>query len=539
MAINSEPVAEFDVQYYLRTLQRQKVVIVLAIAAVLGATLFFSFRQTPLYASHSDVYVRPEGSGTLFGSAAYVDPIRAIENEILVLGSEAVIGAATKSLGFFATVSASGVGSSDVIRIRATNTSPERAAAIANAFALSYVEYRQTQAVRELLAAGDVLQAKIEDLQERLEDLPTAPDGTVGNERAELLQQQALYKQRLDQLQVDTELKNGGAQIVSTARVPSAPVSPNKTRNAQTGLVIGLILGLSLAFLREYLDDAIRSKGDVELAGRGMPVIGLIPHVGAWKNRKESRLVSISAPGSAAAEAYRGLRTSVQFMGIDRPMKRIQVTSANASEGKTTTLANLAVTIAQSGKRVVVVCCDLRRPRVHEYFDVSNRVGITSVLLGDKELHEALQPVAGRASLAVLASGPLPLNPSEILASPRAVAVFDQIAASCDVMLIDCPPVLPVTDAIVISRLVDATLLVATAGSTSRRTLRRAVEVLTQVSAPLCGIVLNGVPGEAAYAPDYGYYYDTYGVKDRRARRRRRWRGSGSGQRQETVSSTL
>jgi capsular exopolysaccharide synthesis family protein len=217
-------------------------------------------------------------------------------------------------------------------------------------------------------------------------------------------------------------------------------------------------------------------------------------------------LVSISEPTSSAAEAYRILRTSIQFLGLDRPVRVIQVTSPNAQEGKTTTLANLAVAFAASGLRTVAVDCDLRRPRLHEFFGLANEAGFTSVLLGNLGLSKALQPVPNQERLLVLASGPLPPNPSELLSSSRTVELLRNLAEQADIVLVDSPPSLPVTDALILAQRVDCTVIVTTAGATTRKAAARAVEMLQQVNAPLAGAVLNGIDEESAYS-NYSYRY--------------------------------
>jgi capsular exopolysaccharide synthesis family protein len=272
------------------------------------------------------------------------------------------------------------------------------------------------------------------------------------------------------------------------------------------GLVVGLMLGVALAFVREQLDDTVKNKDELERATGGLSALALTPTVAGWKDSAPPQVVSLTEPASPVAEAYRSLRTSVQFIGLHHPIQIIQVTSPNASEGKTTTLANLAVALASSGQRVVVVCCDLRRPRIHEFFAKSNATGFTSVLLGEIPLSRSLQSVPGQSRLALLASGPKPPNPSELLASQRTNQVLSALRSECDVVLVDSPPVLPVTDAAVLSRMVDATILVGTAGRTTRKEYQRAVELLRQVDAPLIGSVLNGVDEEGLYGYGYGYF---------------------------------
>ncbi len=268
--------------------------------------------------------------------------------------------------------------------------------------------------------------------------------------------------------------------------------------------MFGLLLGIALAFLREDLDDSITSREDLERATGEMPVLGQIPRVPGWRDRKAPYLVTFEAPNSHAAEAYRTLRTSIQFLGVDRTLNSVQVTSAQPGEGKTTTLANLAVAFARAGRSVTVVGCDLRRPRVHEFFGLSNEVGFTSLLLGEVTVSDALQRVPGEANLFVLSAGPPPPNPSELLSSARAREVVASIEKSSDLVLIDSPPVLPVSDALVVSGMVDATLLVASVKASSGRALHRSVEVLHQVDAVIVGTVLNNAESQETYG-SYGY----------------------------------
>ena len=234
--------------------------------------------------------------------------------------------------------------------------------------------------------------------------------------------------------------------------------------------------------------------------------LAMIPSVGGWKAKDEAKVVSILEPSSVAAEAYRTLRTSIQFLGVDRPLRSLHVTSANAEEGKTTTLANLGVALARAGARVVIVCSDLRRPRIHEMFGLTNKVGFTSVLLGEVSLAQALQKVPGVERLYLLASGPFPPNPSELLQSRRAAEVFEHLKSDGNFLLIDSPPILPVTDGLVLAKRVDGTVMVCAASRTGRKEFARAVEMLQQVDAPVIGAVLNGVTEESGYGYKYRYY---------------------------------
>jgi capsular exopolysaccharide synthesis family protein len=227
----------------------------------------------------------------------------------------------------------------------------------------------------------------------------------------------------------------------------------------------------------------------------GVPTLGLIP-----KFEGGSELITVAHPTSPAAEAFRSLRTSVKFLGIERQVRVVQVTSPSSGEGKTVVAVNLGVAFAQAGDRVVVVGADLRRPRMEEILDVPMTPGLTAVLIGDVTLPQAIQTVSSVPNLSVLPSGYPPPNPSELLSGERARRLIDVLGQTYDVVVIDCPPVLPVTDSLVLARMADTALLVTSANKTSKRGLQRAVELLRQVDGPLAGTVLNSLSADAMFA---------------------------------------
>ena len=502
-----------DLRDYLRVLRRRKFTIILAVLTVVGAAVAASLVQQKVYQGTAVLVLAPRTSQSIADTNGGQSAAQGISTEaqIQIIESKSVTDEVAKRIGSAPAISISEVGQTEVVKLQAESTRPSRAALIANTYANAYIDVRRSQSLDDLTAAAQQVQAKIDDLQRQLDALPPetgkTPDPTITALHTSLISQQQVFKSRLDQIQVDTGLNSGGAQLITPASVPTSPVKPTPKRSALIAALAGLVLGIGLAFLMDHLDDSIKSKEDLERVGTSVATLGIIPTVEGWKTGDRPRIISLEDPTSAAAEAYRALRTAIQFMGLDRPVKTIQVTSPSAVEGKTTTIANLAVALANAGQRVIMVDCDLRRPRIHSFFGNSNEVGFTSALLGEIPLREAVQRVELREMLMLLASGVLPPNPSELLSSRRAAQVLAALQAEADVVLIDSPPVLPVTDAAVLSGRVDITLLVTRAGVTTRRQLARATEVLQQVDAPLAGIILNGVSAEDAYGYNYGYRY--------------------------------
>jgi len=520
-----------ELRDYLRVLRRRKFTVILCTVLVVGVALTASLLQTPVYRSAAEIVLQSRTTEALFdsnGAQVAGNTSEAVQTQIRILEGKLVRDEVTKKLGTAPDVSASQVGQTSVLQVKAESTVSAQAAAVANAYANAYIELRRARAVDELLAASQQIQGKIGDLQKQIDDLDNQVSSAAGPQQAAvrqtiapqkdaLVEQQALFKQKIDQLQVDAALKNGGAELVTPASASSAPVRPTPRRTGILALVVGLMLGVGVAFLLEYLDDSIKTKEDLERSSAGLPVLGLIPLVKDWKDQEETHIISVEDPRSPPAEAYRTLRTSLQFLALDQPMRTLQITSAGAREGKTTTLVNLGVALAGSGLRVVLVDCDLRRPRLHEFFGLESTIGFTSVLLGKVPLSSALQQTRGIERLSILGSGPLPPNPSELLSSRRTAEVLTSLQPAADIVLVDSPPVLPVTDPLVLSGRVDATLLITVAGATTRKEVSRAIELLRRVDAPLVGTVLNSV--SAASSDDYGYSYKYYGSRSPERRR--------------------
>ncbi len=292
------------------------------------------------------------------------------------------------------------------------------------------------------------------------------------------------------------------ASILGPAVTGADPVSPSPVRNIGLGAVLGLLLGAGLAALRESLDTSIR---DPELLSRvsGAPILGSVPFDPAAAKK---HILSSSEQHVPMAEAFRVLRTSLQYVNVDQPHKVFVITSSVPGEGKTTTACNLAITLAQAGERVALIEGDLRRPRVADYLGLERAVGLTTVLIGRADLSEALQEW-GDDGLSVLTSGVMPPDPAELLQSRAMASVLADLRRQFDVILIDAPPLLPVTDAALLTAQAEGALVVVRYGKTTREQLRGSVERLASVHGRIVGTLLNRSPKKDGSGGYYAYGY--------------------------------
>lgn len=296
------------------------------------------------------------------------------------------------------------------------------------------------------------------------------------------------------------------AIVVSVAIVPTVPTWPNLTILLVIGLLGGLIVGVGLAMLLESLDTSVKGAADLARV-TAAPVLASVSRDGGGSN-VAARAIVKSDSRSGRSEAYRQLRTNLQFAAVDEKPGVIVVTSAVPTEGKSSVAGNLALSYAQMGLSVCLVDGDLRRPSVADYFGLVAEVGLTTVLIGRADLDEVLQPVA--PDFVAITSGAIPPNPSELLGSERAMTLMRELSERFDMVLIDAPPVLPVADAVVLSAAADGVLYVVHCGRTTRQQVATGLQSLDQVKARVLGVVLNMVPSKgrrSGYGYGYGYTY--------------------------------
>jgi polysaccharide biosynthesis transport protein len=541
---------------YLTALRRRRWVVVLVVIVAVGAALAISLVQTPEYRAEAQLLLRRTPSQEiLIGDGGQIssstDSERELNNEIRLIESRTVRDAVEETYDGPLDVddvdgSAPASDANDVLEVSLVSPRPAAAADLVNLYVETYISERRNRQVENLLTAGEEIQNRLDDVRAEIAavsqpldeiDAQIAATPQDSGERAELEQQrqtlsdrlqpqlsplqsrESTFSGQLEQLQATQDLvRAGGVEVLTPAEEPNSPVSPRTVANVVVAGLIGLLGGIALAIARDHLDDSIGSKEEVEDITK-VPTLGLIPK-GA-KGSAAIDLISVTKPTSPAAEAYRSLRTSVKFLGLESSVKTILVTSAGASEGKTVTAANLAAVLSQRGDRVLLVGGDLRRPRVHQLFGAPQTPGLTTVLLGDAPPGAAIYAVEEVPRLHVMAPGSIPPNPAELLDASRTRLLFSTLADNYDTVIIDAPPLLPVTDSQILTSVADGVLLVVAYRETSRRGLARAVELLGQVDAKIVGSVLNLVPTREGYAGQ-PYRYETYRSRSERRRRRAR-----------------
>jgi capsular exopolysaccharide synthesis family protein len=498
---------EPSLRTYLQILRRRYYWVVAAVVLFGAVAGGFSLVQPKQYTASAQLLVQPTTSTLPSASTQQVISPTDVLTELQLLTTAPVKDLVRQKIGSAPNVTASEVGQTNVIAVAATSKSPTTAAKIANAYANAFVSYQQTVTNANLTAAEQQLQAQISAIDAQVASLGSATSST-SPQLAALLTQETNLKEELATLQVSGAVSGGGVEVVTPARAPTAPSSPKPVEYVLIAAVIGLLLGIGIALLADYLDDAVYSKEEAGHLARDAPVLGVIPRFKSWKRRSDVILATIDSSNSSVAEAYRSLRTSLKFAGHDGKMKTILVTSPSAGEGKTSTIANLGVVLAQTNQRVVIVSCDLRRPRLGQFFERSESPGFTAVILGQAALGDAIQTVKGMGNLCFVGSGEIPPNPTELLASDAAQEIFSKLRQAFDIVLLDSPPLLPVTDAVILAREADATLLVVAAGETKRSQIEEAAEMLAQVTATRVGVILNEVEvgGRYGYQSRYGGY---------------------------------
>jgi tyrosine-protein kinase Etk/Wzc len=393
--------------------------------------------------------------------------------------------------------------------------------------------------VSSLNAKAQALRDVVRTYEEKLQALPEKSLQLARLERTAKVNENIylMMREKFEEARITEAGQMGMVRVIDRAKEPQRPIRPRKKFNLLLGTIIGLSLGLCATLLLDYADDSLKSIEEVERHTH-LRVLGSIPQIRISEKTKvrqrtpdtsqeqeirkiASRMVTHFEPKSPVSEAYRTFRTNIQFAQIEQPPKTLLVTSAGPSEGKSTTVANLAITMAQMGTKTLLVDADLRRPVLHSIFEYEKSLGLTDILLGNKELDKVLHELQVK-NLNLLCCGTLPPNPSELLGSKAMKNLLEILRAKFEVILFDSPPVLAVTDAAVLGAQTDGVILVISSGETTRNAENRAKTLLNNVRAQILGAVLNNVKAEGRYGSYYHYYYHHYYEPGRTVKRRKR-----------------
>jgi Mrp family chromosome partitioning ATPase len=512
---------------YFRVVRRRKWVVVQAALLLPLAAVAFSLHQKKLYEASADVLLNSENVAAAVPGAPSTglsqEPERITQTQALVARvPEVARGALRRVSGtgltvtdFLADSSVSSSPASDVLTFAVTNPDPALTKQLATAYAQSYSAYRQQR------YTGSIERA-LEDVEQRLRQLDRAGaslESTGGGASVGALTRYAsLYTSLVDRQQTLESMQALQPSVASVLQQADGAVltQPKTLRNGGLGLVVGLVLGLALVFLREALETRARTAEEVSARLGGLPLLGRVPEL-PRRLRRTGKLVMREEPASVGAEAFRMLRANLDFMTLDRDVRTIMVTSALQQEGKSTTAANLAIAFARAGKRVVLVDLDLRSPVLARFFDLEGP-GLTQVALGRVPLEEALtqititDPPARRRRatlrrrdngngdltrellglLEVLPSGPVPPDPGEFVSSPALGEILRALRERADVVLVDAPRALHVGDVIALSSRVDGIVVVARSRALRRQTLAELNRLLGMVPTPVLGFVATG-----------------------------------------------
>lgn len=527
MEDSSSRVGISDLREYLGVIWRRKWLVILPVVIFTMATVAAdSLLVTPKYESTAELLQRRSGlDKALLGSDLFQQgssPERDMATAAELVKSPQVTSAVIASIGErfggrdpASMVSVSVISKSDILRITVTDTDAQLAADLANSFATAYVDWRRG------VDQGVLKQAR---LPIELQISNTPPE----------LQESANYrvlKDKLETLKMLESIQTGGMEVVKTATVAPSPVSPNPVKMGLLSFIASLAFGVGIVFMAEHLDTKVRSTDEINKALQ-KPVLAAVPKINASTNRS---LITIANPSGACSESFRLLKTNLSYIEPDREIKSIMITSAQQGEGKTTTVANLAVTMARAGQRVIILDGDMRRPMLHRYMKLDNTVGLTNVIAGNCTLRESLQIIDaedlaiswegemrdtaamsgfaapstnGVKPIYCATAGPLPPNPGELTSSEKFSSLIAEASQYADIVLVDAPPLGAVGDAASIASMVDGVVMIVRLGETSKKSLGFISHFIETVPTHVMGVVItDATVGKASYGYKGSYYY--------------------------------
>ena len=536
MSAEPTPTGSVELRDYLTVFKRQLALILAIMVLGAAAAAAYSFRRIPMYDSTASVLVRAITTNA-FDPGQRIDQQLNMFNQRQLAQSQPVAAVAAKSLETTATpaqllehVRVDVPANSQILRVHYRDTVPLTAQRGADAFAKAYLAFREADARTQASTSQKSIQKDVARLQkdasaaEKAISDPNADSNARQAAQARLTSINNRLQPLLAQLNGFLSLDFTPGTVIAAADLPGSPASPNHRLDVGIGLLVGLFLGVVLAFVRDRTDDRLRGRED--LAERlDRPVLATIPPLSKrvrqegklrWSRRNRDSLVTLEQPNSPAAESYRTLRTRMARLAAQLDINSVMVVSAGVGEGKSTTAANLAVVLAETGKDVLLVSADLRRPRVHHFFSLPNKTGLSNLLTDGTPPDKRKAPLADGRQMAselwsvapnlwVILSGPLPAHPSALMDSDAMRQFLKEQRDLFDFIILDCPPALVVADAMALAPLADAVLVVADAKESDRNLVSRLKEEVEQVGGRIVGAVLN----RSKQAGKSTYYYES------------------------------
>jgi polysaccharide biosynthesis transport protein len=513
---------------YIRVIRARAWIIVAIVVIAVAVSVGVTINLTPQYKAYARLlYQKNNLDQALFGSQVFSGDSqdREVQTGAALVKLESVAQSVATQLktslsaqSLLHMVSVQSSSSTNLVDIQAVSLDPNLAANVANAFADQFVVFRRTADRATVAAARQLVREELDSLT------PEDASSSYG----------LMLKEKYESLRILESMQDGGFAIVQQATPPTGPFTPRPVRNGVLALIGGLVAGLVIAFLFEYLDRRIKDEKTLEQV-LGVPVLASVPSVGGrWRGERTGMGARNSLPVGFRAEptlleAFRTLRSSLQYFSVGQQCPVWLITSGLPQEGKTVTTVNLGLSLALSGKRAILIEADLRRPMIHEYLPVDGSAGLSDILAGTKTLAEVIQrvradefvePEARRReghkdprllvrNLYVVPAGPLPPNPAELLASDHMVTVIRELAEQADCVLIDTPPMLVVSDALTLAQHTDGVLLASRLFATTRDEAREIKSVFDRAGVRMIGVVAGGAKRSPAYyhKRDYGYLH--------------------------------
>ena len=518
-----------DLKAYLVLLRKWWWILIITTVSAGALAFFILQRQAPLYQARATLVVGRaiDDPNPSSGELSLTQQLVATYMDLAM--RDPVIDATKAALGLpeLPGYKLDQVRNTQIVEIVVTDLEAQRAQAVANELANQLIQQSPGNLVdRELGTRQDFINQQLNDLEagitatqnelaQKQQDMASMLSGTqIGDAQVAIAGLQS--KLNILQSNYAALLANTGRgainsiSLVAPAKLPEEPIDRGTRNKTILAALLGFFLGAGIAYLLEYLDDSLKNPDNVR-EQLGLTTLGAVPRLEKEIGEDGGELVVMSGQNQAAAEAYRVLRTNLQFAAVSRPLRTLMVSSPTPGEGKSFTAANLGAAVAQGGRRAIVVDCDLHRPRQHRVFKLPNAVGVTTALLADQPDLEDLLHETAVPGLRVLTSGPLPPNPSELLGTTRMQELLVALTQYADMVIVDTPPVTALSDAAILSAQIDGVMLVVDARRTSCDVARRALDALDQVQARVVGIVLNRMPtrggGTYYYYYHYGHYY--------------------------------